>query len=295
MNGSTLKERGISLIVSLSFHAALLFFLIKVVPPVRGYLYRSVVDVKIVSPETIYFPRTAGLAENNQSFGVPSAGLLPEETDVREAEVERQVNPDTGIVYLRNLEFGRETAEIGDPMDFSAAAPLFDLVPSPKSKGGFSLDIGERKSESEDFGEKKTQKTPDFSDYTQSALASLRFNRIVTEKEKTEPTGSLTQNMFGQPEGYDITPWVRDVVDKIRNNWNLPPIEESIAMGEVKILIVIGKQGNLVSMEIVEPSDFQTFDRTTVAAIRSSAPFPPLPDDFSSDRLEAYLVFQFDE
>ena len=162
MNGPTLKERGISLAVSLSFHAALLFFLIKVVPPVRGYLYRNVVDVKIVSPETIYFPRIAGLAEENQLSGVPSPGPLPEEADIREAEVERQINPEPGIVYLRNLGFGRETAERGDPVDYSATVPPFDLVPSPKSKGGFSLDIGERKSESEDFGEKKKAENTGF-------------------------------------------------------------------------------------------------------------------------------------
>jgi protein TonB len=94
---------------------------------------------------------------------------------------------------------------------------------------------------------------------------------------------------------YDISPWVKEVVDKIRNTWTLPPIDTSIAMGEVKILIIVGKTGNLIAMDIVKSSDFPVFDQTTTAAIRSSAPFPPLPDDFPSERLEAYLVFEFHE
>lgn len=285
MNRTNLKERGISILASLLFHAAVFLFLIKVVPPVRVYVYRQVADVRIVSPEAMYFPRT----------GLPPQQILPEDLSVRRDEELQQVEPDPGVVYLRNLDIGRDIRRNRERQDFSGTIPQFDLLPLPKSKEGFSLEIGRKKSESEELVEKDIREDVDFSKYSTPALSSLRFNRIMTRKGEGVPPSRLNQSIVNQPEGYDITPWVMEVVDKIRNNWTLPPIDESIPMGEVKIYIVIGKQGNLVAMEIVESSDFQVFDQTTTGAVRSSTPFPPLPDDFPLDRLEAYLVFQFNE
>jgi len=282
MNRTNIKERGISILASLLFHAVILFLLVKVVPPVRVYLYRQVAEVHIVSPEKMYLPRIQGIPEL-------------EESSNQGEEVLQQVEPDPGIVYLRNMDVGRDIDKSSGRPEFYGTIPRFDLVPSPKSKGSFSLGIDRKPTEPEERVEKEVRKDVDFSKYNSPALASLRFNRITTRHGERVPSGQLNRNGFRQPEGYDIAPWVKEVVDKIRNNWTLPPIDESIAMGEVKIFIVIGKQGNLVTMEIVKSSDFSVFDQTATGAIRSSIPFPALPDDFPSDRLEAYLVFQFNE
>lgn len=282
MNRTNIKERGISILVSLLFHAAMLFLLVKVVPPVRVYLYRQVADVQILSPETMYAPRIQGNPE------------LEELSDRREGIIQ-QVEPDPGTVYLRNLDTGRDTDKSSHSPDFYGTIPRFDLLPSSKREGSFSLGISRKESEHEEITEKEVRENPDFSKYYSPALKSLRFNRVTTRKGERIPSARLSRNEFSLPDGCDITPWVKEVVDKIRNNWNLPPIEESIAMGEVKIFIVIGKQGNIVAMEVLKSSDFPVFDQTTTEAIRSSAPFPPLPDDFPLDLLEAYLVFQFNE
>jgi TonB family protein len=198
--------------------------------------------------------------------------------------------PEPGVVYLRNLAIGRDT----ERLDFAGTIPSFDLVPSPKTEGGFSLGIDPKQPESEEMDEKDIPTDLDFSAYNSPAISSLRFDRVMTRKEGI-PSGQFNQTVLGQQEGYDIAPWVKGVVDKIRNNWTLPPIDESLAIGEVKIHVIFGKQGELVSIKIVESSDFQAFDRTAIGAIHSGVPFPPLPDDFPSDRLEAYLIFQFNE
>ena len=283
MNQTNIKERGISILVSLLFHVAIFLLLIKVVPPIRVYLYRQVADVRIVSPETMYLPRIAGLSEEIRTSGVSSPSIPYEEPSFPGKEDLPQVEfPEPGIVYLRNLAIGRGT----EWQVSSETMPTFDLIPTPRAGGGFSLEIGQKQPESE--------KMLDLSAYNLPALSALRFNRNVTGKEGI-PTGQLTQNILDQQEGYDIAPWVKGVVDKIRNNWTLPPIDESIAIGEVKIHAIFGKQGALVSVKIVESSDFSAFDRTAIEAILSGVPFPPLPDDFPSDRLEAYLLFQFNE
>ena len=286
MNRTNMKERGISILVSLFFHAAVLFLLIKLVPPVRVYLYRHAADVHIVSPERMYIPRIAGLSDEIQTFGPSSQQTPIGDLSVQEVEDVQLFEPDPGVVYLKNLEIGRNIEQTRE---------RFDLISSPKSKGSFSLIIDRKKPEYEERGEENIQKDLDFSKYNPPALSSLRFNRIITNKEGGVSSGQIDTDVLDRLEGYDITPWVKQVVDKIRNNWTIPPIDESIALGEVKILIIIGKKGNLVAMEIVESSDFQVFDQTTTEAIRSSAPFPPLPDDFPSELLEASIVFEFHE
>jgi TonB family protein len=285
MNRANMKERGISILVSVLFHVAVLFLLIKLVPPVRIYLYRQVANVRIVEPRTMYLSRITGLFET-QTSGSPSPQMSSEDLSVRGTEDWQQIEPDPGVVYLKNLNIGR---------DVEQTTESFDLIPSPKSEGSFSLGIGQKKPEYEVRVEEDTRKDLDFSKYNTPALSSLRFNRIMTKKGGGVPSGQIDPGVSDQLEGYDITPWVKQVVDKIRNNWTLPPIDESIALGEVKILIIIGKSGNIVAMEIVESSDFQVFDQTTTAAIRSSTPFPPLPVNFPSERLEAFLVFEFHE
>lgn len=272
-----------------------MIFLIKIIPPVRGYLYRNVADVRIVSPEAVFIPRIYGLTEDTQATGASSQEPPIEDISVQASAGESRVIPDPGIVYLRNLEIGRSMAGIRDGMDPAEMIPRFDLVPSPKSEGGFSLRIDRKKTESEEMAGKESGKDLNFLRNQDSALDSLRFDRVISRDPKSSPAGRFSQSVIGLPEGFDLTPWVREVVDKIRNNWILPPIDESIAMGEVKIFITIGNQGNLVAMEIVVPSDFPVFDQTTLEAIRASVPFPQLPDDFPSDRVEAYLVFQFHE
>jgi hypothetical protein len=285
VNRANMKERGISILASVLFHVILLFLLTKLVPSVRIQLFRHAADVRIVDLKTMSFPRIAGLSEAETS-GSQSPQTSPEVLSVQGTYGLPQISPEPGVVYLKNMNFGRSM----EPTKLS-----FDLVPTPQSEGSFSLGI-DRKIPGDDLRkEKETGEDPDFSKTHAQPLSSFPFDRIITNKRGEDLSGQINPYVFNPSGGNDLTPWVRQVVDKIRNNWNPPPIEESIALGMVKILLIIGKKGNLIAAEIVEPSDFHVFDQTTTAAIRSSVPFPPLPSEFPYERLEAFLVFEFHE
>lgn len=285
-----IKEKGICILLSLSFHVLIFFLLLKVVPPVKFYLYRQVADVRIISSESIYIPRIAGLLEESPLPEQPSQSAPEELSDPGIVNLPQELSPEPGVVYLRNLAVLREARRT----DLSGSVPSFDLVPSPKAKGGFSLGIEREKTSFEEKDQKEPSTKLDLSAYDSPALSSLPFNRIITRKGR-DTKGRITKNLLDSMEGYDISPWVKGVLDKIRDMWILPPIDESIAIGELKIYVVFGKEGEVISMEIVESSDFDAFDQTAIRAIRSGAPFSPLPDDFPSERLEAFLVFQFNE
>ena len=60
MSRDNVKEKAFSILVSLVFHVTVVFLLVKIVPPVRVFLYRQVAEVRILSPEKVYYPRIAG-------------------------------------------------------------------------------------------------------------------------------------------------------------------------------------------------------------------------------------------
>ena len=64
---------------------------------------------------------------------------------------------------------------------------------------------------------------------------------------------------------------------------------------EMKIYISVKKNGELLDLEIMNSSVLVQFDETALEAVQSSLPFPPLPDEYPYEKLEALLVFQFNE
>jgi TonB family protein len=281
-----MKEKAFCILFSLVFHVTVVFLLIKIVPPVRVFPYRQVAEVRIESPEKMYFPRIAGLSEETgPSEGLPTVQSSEEPVTTVIQGVQQAGSIEPGVVYLKNMTFGRAV----EKLDAFRTAPSFDLIPSPRAGEGFSLGIARKNTEADE-----TETEMDLSVYETPALSQVQFDRVLTRKEGRS-SGQFAQDELGQPIRYNIAPWVKGVVDKIRNTWIVPPIDESIAIGEVRVRVVFGKKGDLVSMAIMKSSNFEAFDRTALGAIRSSAPFSPLPDDFPSARLEALLVFQFNE
>jgi TonB family protein len=269
--------------VSFLFHAVLLFVLIKLDPQVKFYLFRHVAEVRIAEPGVISYPRIAELPDPPSS-GLPSPGASSGHFAEQVAEVPEQFEPMPGVVYLKNLSLGKAGEQ---------TAEVFDLVPTPKREGKFFLRIGRKESSSVKKEEAETRMDLGFRPSQPLALSNLPFNRIITDKKGV--MSSMRMDVAAYLEDYALAPWVKQVVDKIRNSWRPPPIEESIAIGEVKILFIVGKKGNLIDLKILEPSDFPIFDQTATAAIRSSAPFLPLPPDFPDQKLEAHLIFEFHE
>jgi len=150
------------------------------------------------------------------------------------------------------------------------------------------------------------------------ALDSQRLREIVSEAQKGE-SGSSGENFtdipfrgpgrpgsgdgdgitayggsaFFDSRGYDITPWARRVVYRVKKHWVIPPAVQIGASGEVGIFIVIDKDGSVSRAEITHPSGIGVFDQAALTAIQSGLPFPNLPPDFPNANLPAYFVFKY--
>jgi len=296
INRLDIKLKGISLFISILFHILILFLLVKISPSVRLYLFQEVAEVRIVSPEKIYLPHIDRYPDE-----LEESGTFPQEISMQRSSAVRKKSlsdseTEQGRVYLSNLSISQTVNRVEEGQSFSGLVSEFRLNASSGSKSNFKLGVGQQKSETTDRVEGESEKRLDIPGFNPDGLSAIRFNRIKsTRSAGGTRAGSQPQSSFIYPGNYDISPWVREVVDKIRNNWSIPPPRDSVAMGEVRILLVVEKDGKLLSLEILDSSDLPYFDQTAMEAIRSSLPFPPLPEGFPSEKLEAYLVFQFNE
>lgn len=81
--------------------------------------------------------------------------------------------------------------------------------------------------------------------------------------------------------------YVSDAIKKIRSKTKYPQraLERSHA-GNVRVAVVIDRQGSILSTNILESSKHELLNKEALEAIKRSAPFPALPDTISGPRFE---------
>lgn len=100
-----------------------------------------------------------------------------------------------------------------------------------------------------------------------------------------------TQNAVNdnQPPTYMKT-YMRELQRRIKMNWE-PPIEGRDKV--VEILFKVAKDGSLLSYEIQKSSGITEVDRAAVNAIKLTAPFRPLPEEYKGQTLEILFTFDY--
>jgi outer membrane biosynthesis protein TonB len=104
---------------------------------------------------------------------------------------------------------------------------------------------------------------------------------------------ALGGNAFFDSRGYDITPWAKRMVYRVKKNWIFPPVSAYGLKGVVGIYVLIERDGAISRVFIRKTSNIRPFDQAAFNAIELSAPLPPLPDDFPHANLPAYLLFYY--
>jgi TonB family protein len=144
---------------------------------------------------------------------------------------------------------------------------------------------------------------PDSSSTTKSdnKFSRVNFDRsdfsdfIPSNKDFGQGDGKLATggNAVFNSHGYDITPWAKRVVYRIKKNWNIPASVNLGLYGIVNIYAVIEKHGNLALLIVKKSSNIKSFDKAAFSAIKISAPFPQLPDDFPYNQIEGMIIFRY--
>jgi TonB family protein len=120
---------------------------------------------------------------------------------------------------------------------------------------------------------------------------------ISPNSMRSPSPGEVKSNLqlLSDPKGVDFKPYMIQVLTAVRRNW-LAIIPESARLGRrgrVIVQFAIDRSGGVPKVVIAEGAGTDAFDRAAVAAISASVPLPPLPKDFTGDRISLQFAFSY--
>jgi TonB family protein len=269
------------------FHILVLLTVIILFEPIELPLEERVTDVIITPQKDLLLPHLERLLSGRSVRAAPDRGeaIRPPSSEAKQA----QSSPQGSQPQLQMGSIDKA------PSPLPEMTEGFRLSPPPERSSGFSLNI----SPSKDLG-------PEPKDYLrEEELDLLQYLSSETSSQRPLGISPSTETYGARITGpgkaafnisqIDISPWARDVVEKIQKNWTIPQAQEHGGKNSVEITVSIGKNGDLLEIGIRNSSAHPTLDQAALNAIRMSTPLPELPDDFPNDRLEAYFLFRYDE
>lgn len=126
---------------------------------------------------------------------------------------------------------------------------------------------------------------------------ALRDLQKYVEREAfNNPQG--VQNDFGplqfDTKGVEFGPWVRRFIAQVKRNWIVP--NSALAMrGRVVIQFNVHRDGRITDLNVVRPSEIDSFNRSALNALMMSNPTTPLPPEYPDDRAFFTVTFFFNE
>jgi TonB family protein len=119
--------------------------------------------------------------------------------------------------------------------------------------------------------------------------SNLDFNNLHPNFSTEAPT------ILSDTRGVDFGPYLARIVYIVKRNW-LAVIPESARLGEkgrVGIVFEILKDGSVPQLRLVASSGSDPLDRAALNGIHASAPFPPLPQEFTGNHLVLQFIFLY--
>lgn len=98
-------------------------------------------------------------------------------------------------------------------------------------------------------------------------------------------SAQLDADNFGSPYYLSL------VFGKIRDAWE-NPVQSSATLMTTIYFRILG-DGNIVEAKVEKTSGIDLFDQSAIRAIIGSAPFPPLPGEFTGEYLGIHLEFEY--
>ncbi len=141
----------------------------------------------------------------------------------------------------------------------------------------------------------KTQKPPDSSSPKSSDGANSEAGsgvRIGIGSGGGGGFGSEFSSQIGL-SNFPYTYYLQTIHGKISGNWYTSQISPGVTGDfHTTVYFKIFRNGEISTLEIKERSGIRSLDLSARRAIQSSAPFPPLPNDYEGDFLGIHLIFE---
>ena len=118
---------------------------------------------------------------------------------------------------------------------------------------------------------------------------SLLFNANARAIEKNNKNQQQSQSI-NKADNVDFRPYMRRLQRRIKRNWDPPKGSET---KKVVVLFKIGKDGTLLSSEIFKTSGDKAADKAALLAIAISAPYEPLPKEYTEESIDIQFAFDY--
>lgn len=302
---SDFKRRSASLIISLIIHGVCLYFIFtfkvtyKIFPKME-----EVTDVVIVPPipeEKLFLPGVKELFGIEGRIGPFTGG----ERSILSTPGAGKVGSPAKEVPAAQLPLKFQAQEIpGIEKSFSKkASSEFQLALPLPSRLNLAPPSAREKKEVIDLNKYREKRPVDLSRYSPPALVSAPGSKGSGVsgtyggygssggygRSRAVPRGKASLRV----KNYNISPWANEVVNRIQKSWLLPAGQAVNPKGEVAISVVVERNGEVTSLEVVMSSGLTPLDEAALEAIKVNSPFPPLPPDFPEKNLEALFLFQY--
>jgi TonB family protein len=108
------------------------------------------------------------------------------------------------------------------------------------------------------------------------------------------PSLDLSLRLLSDPQGVDFKPYLTRISETVRRYWlAIIPASARQSTGKALLQIPVDKHGKVAKIVIAAPSGTDALDRSAVAAISASIPFPPLPTEFQGNEVRVQFAFAY--
>ncbi|MFQ5561660.1 MAG: energy transducer TonB, partial [Nitrospinota bacterium] len=145
--------------------------------------------------------------------------------------------------------------------------------------------------------------TPESSDTDEEDLAFIQPENTPESTLAEEPEPPVTPSLSDKKIGMSVDDtrfpylwYLNSVKNKIDSHWD--PAEINILRGttlKVTMRFTLHRSGKITNVFIETPSGVPLYDNSTLRAIHSSEPFPPLPEGFVGASLDIHFDFEYNQ
>jgi TonB family protein len=124
------------------------------------------------------------------------------------------------------------------------------------------------------------------------ALTAPFLGQSTKSSRKHSKKDNRVIDVLSDTKGFDLTPYLGRLVDKVRTNWfRLIPESAETKEGRVRVRFRVMRNGEVTNVAFDARSGDVMLDWPAYNAIRTSSPMPSLPSQFACEFVE--LTFRF--
>ncbi len=133
---------------------------------------------------------------------------------------------------------------------------------------------------------------PPIEDINIDEISEADSTRLTYEKQHTPLDTEHTISLDTKDKRY--VDYAVLIKKEIMHNWRYPPeAREYLLEGNLLVVFSVGRDGELIQIQILKTSGHEILDMEAVRAIRKAAPFPPFLEHITTSRLNIRANFDY--